>query len=65
MLNSAFEHPSKMVYPPGHKYTPEQSPERTYIPSSKKGPPPKSWENRVTSREPIDTEIGLIRNESQ
>ena len=62
-LSSAFEHPSKMVYPPGHKYTPERSPERTYTPGKK--PPPKSWENRVPSREPIDTEIGVIKSESQ
>lgn len=62
-LSSAFEHPSKMVYPPGHRYTPEPSPERTYSPT--KRPPPKAWENRIPSREPIDTEIGLIKNESQ
>ncbi|XP_043471828.1 obscurin isoform X4 [Leptopilina heterotoma] len=61
-LSSAFEHPSKMVYPPGHRYTPEPSPERTYSPT--KRPPPKAWENRIPSREPIDTEIGLIKNES-
>lgn len=62
-LSSAFEHPSKMVYPPGHRYTPEPSPERTYSPT--KRPPPKAWENRIPSREPIDTEIGLFQNESQ
>lgn len=62
-LSSAFEHPSKMVYPPGHRYTPEPSPERTYSPT--KRPPPKAWENRIPSREPIDSEIGLIKNESQ
>ncbi|KAL4713897.1 hypothetical protein ACJJTC_015551 [Scirpophaga incertulas] len=27
-LSGAFEHPSKMVYPPGETYTPEGSPER-------------------------------------
>ncbi|XP_059058380.1 obscurin, partial [Achroia grisella] len=28
-LSGAFEHPSKMVYPPGEVYTPEGSPERS------------------------------------
>ncbi|XP_035730757.1 obscurin-like isoform X6 [Vespa mandarinia] len=60
-LGSAFEHPSKMVYPPGHKYTPEPSVER-YSPIGK--PVPRTWENQVPSREPIDTEIGLIKSES-
>ncbi|XP_046823070.1 obscurin isoform X4 [Vespa crabro] len=60
-LSSAFEHPSKMVYPPGHKYTPEPSVER-YSPIGK--PVPRTWENQVPSREPIDTEIGLIKSES-
>lgn len=63
-LSCAFEHPSKMVYPPGHKFTPEHSPERSYSPT-KKRPQPKSWEHRIPSREPIDTEIGIIKNESQ
>ncbi|XP_024939523.1 obscurin isoform X4 [Cephus cinctus] len=61
-LSGAFEHPSKMVYPPGQRYTPEPSPERSFSPRAK--PTPKSWENRVPSREPIDTEIGVIKNES-
>ncbi|XP_033229348.1 obscurin isoform X3 [Belonocnema kinseyi] len=61
-LSSAFEHPSKMVYPPGQRYTPEPSPERTYSPT--KRPPPKAWEDRVPSREPIDTEIGVVKSES-
>ncbi|XP_023245574.1 obscurin [Copidosoma floridanum] len=60
-LSGAFEHPSKMVYPPGHRYTPEPNPER---PSHKKSPPSSSWEKRVPSREPIDTEIGMIKSES-
>ncbi|XP_043277221.1 obscurin isoform X7 [Venturia canescens] len=61
-LSGAFEHPSKMVYPPGQKYTPEPSPERSYSPSKK--PTTRTWENRVPSREPIDTEIGMFSNES-
>ena len=31
-LASAFTHPSKMVYPPGEIYTPEDSPEREMEP---------------------------------
>ncbi|XP_031784410.1 obscurin isoform X4 [Nasonia vitripennis] len=67
-LSSAFEHPSKMVYPPGHRYTPERSPERSperpYTPVGKKAPAARAWENRVPSREPIDTEIGIVKSES-
>ncbi|XP_017890129.1 obscurin isoform X5 [Ceratina calcarata] len=61
-LETAFEHPSRMVYPPGHKYTPEPSDDRPYTPI--KRPPPKGWENQYPTREPIDTEIGIIKSES-
>lgn len=61
-LDTAFDHPSRMVYPPGDKYTPEPSVERIYTPREK--PEPRAWENRVPSREPIDTEIGMFSNES-
>ncbi|XP_071868851.1 obscurin isoform X6 [Bombus fervidus] len=61
-LNTAFEHPSRMVYPPGQKYTPEPSEERPYSPI--KRPPAKPWENQIATREPIDTEIGIIKSES-
>ncbi|XP_034177401.2 obscurin isoform X2 [Osmia lignaria lignaria] len=61
-LNTAFEHPSRMVYPPGHKYTPEPSDDRTYSPLKK--PLPKPWESNIPTREPIDTEIGIIKSES-
>ncbi|KAG7203298.1 hypothetical protein KM043_010391 [Ampulex compressa] len=61
-LSTAFEHPTKMVYPPGHRYTPEPSVDRTFSPSKK--PLPRTWENQVPSREPIDTEIGIIKSES-
>ena len=61
-LNTAFEHPSRMVYPPGQKYTPEPSEERSYSPI--KRPPAKPWENQIATREPIDTEIGIIKSES-
>ncbi|XP_053986004.1 obscurin isoform X2 [Hylaeus volcanicus] len=61
-LETAFEHPSRMVYPPGHKYTPEPSDDRTYSPL--KRPLAKAWDNRYPSREPIDTEIGVVKSES-
>nr|XP_046471281.1 obscurin isoform X9 [Neodiprion pinetum]XP_046471284.1 obscurin isoform X9 [Neodiprion pinetum] len=61
-LSGAFEHPSKMVYPPGQSYTPSPSPDRNLTPRNR--PPPRSWENHVPSREAIDTEIGVIKNES-
>ncbi|XP_043255290.1 obscurin-like isoform X3 [Colletes gigas] len=61
-LETAFEHPSRMVYPPGHKYTPEPSDDRTYSPLKK--PLVKPWDNQYPSREPIDTEIGIIKSES-
>nr|XP_033338378.1 obscurin isoform X2 [Megalopta genalis] len=61
-LETAFEHPSKMVYPPGHKYTPEPSDDRIYSPSKK--PSAKPWDAQIPSREPIDTEIGVIKSES-
>ncbi|XP_025269387.1 obscurin isoform X6 [Camponotus floridanus] len=59
-LETAFEDPSRMVYPPGHKFTPEPSRERS--PLKKRSP--RTWENQIPSREPIDTEIGIITNES-
>ncbi|XP_076666422.1 obscurin isoform X4 [Andrena cerasifolii] len=61
-LNTAFEHPSKMVYPPGQKYTPEPSDDRTYSPTKK--PLAKPWDTQTPTRDPIDTEIGIIKSES-
>ena len=61
-LNTAFEHPSKMIYPPAHKYTPEPE-ERPYTPI--KRPPVKPWEDQISYGEPLDTEIGIIKSESQ
>ncbi|CAG5100186.1 Similar to Unc-89: Obscurin (Drosophila melanogaster), partial [Cotesia congregata] len=61
-LSSAFEHPSRMIYPPGHRYTPEPE-ERPATPKREKREP-QTWENKIPSRVPIDTEIGLIKNES-
>lgn len=51
-LSGAFEHPSKMVYPPGFCYTPEDT------------PPPRASEPPPT-REHYDYEIGVIKSESQ
>ncbi|XP_012537087.1 obscurin isoform X3 [Monomorium pharaonis] len=59
-LETAFDDPSRMVYPPGHKFTPE--PDRSHSPLKKRSP--RTWENQIPSREPIDTEIGIITSES-
>ncbi|CAL7949959.1 unnamed protein product [Xylocopa violacea] len=61
-LETAFEHPSRMVYPPGHKYTPEPGEVRPYSPTKKS--PVKRWDSQSPTWEPIDTEIGLIKSES-
>ncbi|XP_070156189.1 obscurin isoform X2 [Polyergus mexicanus] len=61
-LETAFEDPSRMVYPPGHRFTPEPSFDRSHSPSKKRSP--RTWENQIPSREPIDTEIGIITSES-
>ncbi|CAG4950620.1 unnamed protein product [Parnassius apollo] len=37
-LSGAFDHPSKMVYPPGEIYTPEGSPERDRSPHGRPAP---------------------------
>nr|CAD7588173.1 unnamed protein product [Timema genevievae] len=59
-LSGAFTHPSWMVYPPGHVYTPEPTPERT----SREPKEPRTWEDRVPSREPLDYEVGNFKSES-
>ncbi|KAL0112245.1 hypothetical protein PUN28_011952 [Cardiocondyla obscurior] len=59
-LETAFEDPSRMVYPPGHRFTPE--PDKSHSPLKKHSP--RTWENQIPSREPIDTEIGIITSES-
>ncbi|XP_020293629.1 obscurin isoform X3 [Pseudomyrmex gracilis] len=61
-LETAFENPSRMVYPPGHRFTPEPSQDRSHSPLKKRSP--RTWENQIPSREPIDTEIGIIQSES-
>ncbi|XP_025423040.1 obscurin isoform X6 [Sipha flava] len=60
-LSSAYTHPSKMIYPLGLTWTPSPTPE----PESKK--PAKhvpSWKDKLPPKEPIDTEIGIIKSES-
>ncbi|XP_030557678.1 obscurin isoform X1 [Drosophila novamexicana] len=58
-LSGCFQHPSKMVYPCGHSYTPEHTPEPL--------PEPR---NRSKRDEPVskflhpDYELGLIQSES-
>ncbi|XP_053962910.1 obscurin isoform X2 [Anastrepha ludens] len=59
-LSGCYTHPSRMVYPPGHSYTPEATPEP--LPEPKK---------RFTKREDAmskylhpDYELGLIQSES-
>ncbi|XP_018359776.1 PREDICTED: muscle M-line assembly protein unc-89 isoform X3 [Trachymyrmex cornetzi] len=59
-LETAFDDPSRMVYPPGHRFTPE--PDKSHSPLRKRSP--RTWENQIPSREPIDTEIGIIKSES-
>ncbi|XP_063238451.1 obscurin isoform X6 [Bacillus rossius redtenbacheri] len=59
-LSGAFTHPSRMVYPPGGAYTPEASPE----PPGKEPRPPRTWEDSVPSREPLNYEVGSFTNES-
>jgi len=61
-LETAFEDPSRMVYPPGHRFTPEPNLDSHNV-SKKRSP--RTWENQIPSREPIDTEIGIIQSESQ
>ncbi|XP_026827528.1 obscurin isoform X4 [Ooceraea biroi] len=60
-LETAFDDPSRMVYPPGHRFTPEPT-DRSHSPLKKRSP--RTWENQIPSREPIDTEIGIITSES-
>lgn len=57
-LEGAFTHPSKMVYPPGERYTP---PPETPAEKSKK----RTWEDAVPSRSPLNYEIGVFKSESQ
>ena len=62
-FDSAYRDHSRMIYPPGLGYSPAPSPE----PQSHKDTnhDHKSWKDRIPSREPLDIDIGLIKNESQ
>ncbi|KAE9543197.1 hypothetical protein AGLY_003108 [Aphis glycines] len=60
-LSSAYTHPSKMIYPPGITCTPSPTPEPEPKPQKKHLP---SWKDKLPSKEPIDTEIGIIKSES-
>lgn len=60
-LSGAFEHPSRMVYPPGHVYTPEGTPER----SSRSPRIPNNYDNHMPEFEHPDYELGMIKSESQ
>lgn len=62
-LEGAYSHPSHMVYPPGHHYTPEPTPDR-YL-KDKEPKQPRSWEDQIPSREPIDYDLGVAKSESQ
>ncbi|GBP12338.1 Obscurin [Eumeta japonica] len=52
-LSGAFEHPSKMVYPPGEIYTPEGTPER----SSRSPRKPSPWDLRFKQWEHPDYDV--------
>lgn len=62
-LNGAYTHPSRMVYPPGRDYTPEPTPPPEH--PGRKSTTPRTWEEQIPSRQAIDYELGLIKNESQ
>lgn len=59
-LATAFDHPSKMVYPPGMCFTPEGTPPRIEEQTRK----PHKWEDYV-SRENAEYEVGSVKSESQ
>ncbi|XP_070134157.1 obscurin isoform X1 [Drosophila bipectinata] len=58
-LSGCFQHPSKMVYPPGHVYTPENTPEP--LPEPRKR---AKREEVVSKYLHPDYELGLIQSES-
>lgn len=59
-LEGAFTHPSKMVYPPGERYTPPPLPRGEKTPRE-----PRTWEDQLPTRSPLNYEIGAFRSESQ
>ncbi|XP_023037819.2 obscurin isoform X1 [Drosophila willistoni] len=58
-LSGCFQHPSKMVYPPGHIYTPEATPEPLPEPRIR-----AKREEVVSKYLHPDYELGLIQSES-
>lgn len=58
----AFDHPSKMVYPPGEVYTPEGSPAPQIEENSQKQP--RRWEDHVSRDRTLEYEIGSVKSES-
>lgn len=60
-LSGCYTHPSRMVYPPGHSYTPEPTPE--LFPEPKKCSTKR--ENTMSKYLHPDYELGLIQSESQ
>ncbi|XP_020716206.1 obscurin isoform X3 [Ceratitis capitata] len=59
-LSGCYTHPSRMVYPPGHSYTPEATPEP--LPEPKKRSTKK--ESSMSKYLHPDYELGLIQTES-
>ncbi|RZB39359.1 muscle M-line assembly protein unc-89-like [Asbolus verrucosus] len=57
-LESAFTHPSKMVYPPGEYDSPRATP------SPSKPPRLPTWEDLIPTRSPLNYEIGAITSQS-
>lgn len=58
-LSGAFTHPSRMVYPPGEYYTPEQTPEPVRQPRTR-----IAWEDKLQRFHHPDYELGMIKSES-
>ncbi|XP_068917949.1 obscurin isoform X4 [Tenebrio molitor] len=57
-LESAFTHPSRMVYPPGEYDSPKVTP------SPAKAPRLPTWEDLIPARSPLNYEIGAFKSES-
>uniref|UniRef100_A0A0A9VUL5 Muscle M-line assembly protein unc-89 n=1 Tax=Lygus hesperus TaxID=30085 RepID=A0A0A9VUL5_LYGHE len=60
-LTGAFNHPSKMVYPPHYVAYPLPSPERDINEADLKK---KSWTDDLSSKQPLNYDLGVITSES-
>ncbi|CAB0012839.1 unnamed protein product [Nesidiocoris tenuis] len=60
-LTGAFNHPSKMVYPPHYIATPLPSPERDINEADLKKP---TWVDQLPSKQPLNYDLGVINSES-